>query len=99
MKRGKLVKVLPHKLPGRQWTIHSIGSIVCAAHIKDFDVVHMHNRRDSDIPPLWPGWWIVSVSTAKARGGYAFALLPEEHLAPHACTERCPKHLCQMGTG
>ena len=96
VKRGELVKVLPHKLPGYQWTINAIGSILCAAHIKDFDRIHSKNATE---PPLWPGWWVVSVSTDKAKGGYAYAALPEEHLAPHACTDRCPEHLCKVGAG
>lgn len=99
MKRGELVKVLPHELPGYQWTIDSIGSILCAAHVKDFDKVHTVRPELIITPPLWPGWWIVSVSHPVAKGGYAYALLPEEHLAPHACTDRCPEHLCKAGTG
>lgn len=99
MKRGELVKVLPHKLPSRQWTIDSIGSVLCTAHIKGFDRIHVHRPEFITVPPLWPGWWIVSISTDRAKGGYAFALLPEEHLAPHACTDRCPEHLCKAGTG
>lgn len=96
MKRGELVKVLPHKLPRYEWTINRIGSVLGPTHQADFDILHMRNRI---APPIKPGWWTVSVEHPYAKGGYAFASLPEEHLAPHACTEKCKPHLCKAATG
>jgi hypothetical protein len=61
----------------------------------DFDILHFPRHRE--IPPIHLGWWVVSVEHPKAKGGCAYAALPEEHLAPHACTSRCPRHLCQAG--
>ena len=92
MKRGDLVRVMDHNLPGYGWTIGQVGSILCADHAADFDVMH---TSQVERPPVREDWWIVSVSHPKAKGGYAFAALPEERLAPHACTDRCSEHLCR----
>ena len=98
LKRGDLVKVLDHNLKDYKWTVGHVGSILCQAHVRDFDLLH-HRKKMTPPPPLKPGWWVVSVEHSKAKGGHAFAGLPEEYLAPHACTDRCPEHKCRAGTG
>lgn len=95
---GDLVTILPHHLEGYGWTVGAVGSIKSPAHERDFDVRSIPKHlRPQHTPPIKLGWWIVSVEQPKAKGGFAFAALPEKHLAPHACTERCPKHPCQAG--
>lgn len=96
MRRGDMVTVLPHHLPGYAWTVGAVGSIYAASHTCDFDRLH-HPKREP--PSVKPGWWVVAVCHAQTKGGAALAQLPEEHLAPHACTERCPKHACKLITG
>lgn len=97
LKRGDLVKVLNHNLKGYEWTVNQVGPIFCQSHKKDFDGLHKHQK--DDIPPLKPGWWVIAIDHKEAKGGFALATLPEEHLAPHACTDRCKEHPGRMWTG
>ena len=83
------IEVMEHRLEGLQWTVGYVGVIQGPAHTKDFDA-----DGGSKVPPIRKGWHSVSVENPKAHGGYALATLPMEHLAPHECTSRCPKHLC-----
>lgn len=93
LKRGDLVKVTDRRMQGYEWTIGKVGSIVCASHVASFDRLH---HPEQTAPAYREGWWVVSVCSDTAKGGYALACLPEEHLAPHACTERCPEqHKCE----
>ena len=96
LKRGDLVKVLDHNLKGYEWTIGQVGSILSKCRDRDFSRLH---RSKEPAPPLKPGWWVVAVDSKVAHGGCAFAGLPEEHLAPHACTDRCKEHPGRMWTG
>ena len=93
LERGDLVRVLDHQLPGFRWTVGKIGSVYCSSHIAPFDRLHNPAQKT---PRIREGWWVVAVCSDTAKGGYALAALPEECLAPHACTERCPAHECQM---
>lgn len=91
---GELVQVSGHKLKGYEWTCWSTGVIKSAAHERDFSVI---DQALTSIPPRKIGWWTVSVDNPRAKGGYAFALLPEMLLSPHTCTSRCPTHPCLLG--
>lgn len=103
MRRGDLVRVMEHSLAGYAWTVGKIGSIVAQAHTQPFSVlagrrIEVGGRTLSDSkPPIREGWYIVSVEHDRAKRGYAYATLPETILAPHTCTSRCGKHLCQAG--
>ncbi len=103
MNRGELVTILPHSMSSYGWTVGKVGSIVGPAHTQSFTVlaggrIELGNHSLSGSrPPVKEGWHIVSVEHDRAKGGYAYATLPEEHLAPHTCTSRCGKHLCQAG--
>jgi hypothetical protein len=95
---GDMVRISEHRLRGYEWTVGAVGSVKLQAHVRDFDARHIPKaRREANTPPLRPGWWVVSVEHRRAKGGFALATLPEECLAPHACTARCPKHLCMLG--
>ena len=83
------VDIMEHHLEGLEWTVGHVGVIQGPAHTKDFAVEWGHK-----VTPVKEGRWIVSVENPKAHGGYALVTLPMEHLAPHACTINCPKHIC-----
>ncbi len=83
------VDVMEHQLEGLEWTIGQVGTIQGPAHTTDFALEWMSVK-----PVVRKDWHIVSIENNKAKGGFALAALPMEHLAPHACTERCGKHLC-----
>ncbi len=83
------VDIMEHHLPGLAWTIGKVGVVQGPTHTKDFATDDGH-----EVPPIRKGWHNVSVENPKAKGGYALAALPKEHLAPHHCTSRCPKHVC-----
>ena len=89
IQEGDMVEVMAHPMIGLQWTIGQVGIIQGTAHQGDFAKEWTRIK-----PVVREGWWIVSVENSGAKGGFAFAALPEEHLAPHACTTNCPKHLC-----
>lgn len=103
MLRGDLVQVMEHSLEGYAWTVGQVGSVIAQAHTQPFSVlaggrVEVGSCSLSDSrPPVKQGWYIVSVDHDRAKRGYAYATLPETILAPHACTSRCGKHLCQAG--
>lgn len=87
---GGLVRIMEHHLEGYEWTVGAVGCIVAPAHERD------HSWWEAAAPPpIKVGWWTVSVEHKTAKGGYAYATLPEAALAPHGCTEDCGKHLCQ----
>ncbi len=98
LNRGDMVLILKHHIQGCKWTVGKIGSILCPSHTRSYDVLHRRSGKPN-IPPVKAGWYTVSIEHPYAKGGFAFAALPEEHLAPHACTERCPVHLCRQATG
>jgi len=89
IQEGDMIDVMEHLLHGREWTIGHVGIVQGPAHIQDFAKEWTNIK-----PVVREGWWIVSVENRAAKRGYAFATLPGEHLAPHACTSSCPKHLC-----
>lgn len=98
LNRGDMILVLEHHIPGYEWTVGKIGSILCPSHTKSVDILH-GKRGKVDMPPIKPGWYVVSIEHPEAKGGYSFASLPQEHLAPHTCTGRCGVHLCRQATG
>lgn len=83
------IDVMEHHLEGLEWTIGRVGVVQGPAHVRSFAKEWGHTE-----PPIREGWHTVSVENPRAKGGYAIATLPMRHLAPHACTSRCPKHLC-----
>lgn len=98
LKHGDMVKILKHHIQGYEWTVGRVGSILCPSYEKSVDI--LHGRRGKQyVPPVRIGWYTVSIEHPYAKGGFAFAALPQEHLAPHACTDRCKPHLCRQATG
>lgn len=91
---GDLVRVMDHHLEGHIWTVGMVGCIVSQAHEQDFSALW-----GGHVPIVKSGWWTVSVDHMVAKGGFAFAVLPEEILAPHACASECDKHPCQGWRG
>lgn len=96
MSPGDLVDIMTHHISGSEWTSGKVGVIKKPALALDKG---QHYSKDDagKIPPTKLGWWIVSVNSPTAKGGYAFAALPEKHLGPHSCTVSCPVHPCQGG--
>ena len=87
---GDIIEVMPHTLSGLEWTKGAIGVIRGPSHEPGF-----HIMPRTPIPSgIKVGWWVVSLENSRAKGGYALASLPDKYLAPHACTSRCPQHLC-----
>ena len=94
-KIGEMVQVsMLSNLAGYEWAQGAVGVIHSATHTKDFSIIDTGRLAR---PPIREGMWNVSVDDPRAKGGYAFAVLPEELLSPHACTSRCPKHPCLLG--
>lgn len=92
---GELVDVMEHRIEGYEWTCGHIGSIIGPAHIlKDNFYAKEWSMKE---PPIWPYMWVVQVESDTAKGGYAYANLPEKHLGPHACTTNCPPHFGMKG--
>lgn len=84
---GEMIEVLPHCIKGYEWTIGHIGSVIGPAHTS------LVNKDWGVAPPIWPHMWVVQIENPRAEGGYAYASLPEKHLAPHTCTvESCTNH-------
>ncbi len=92
MRRGDLVDVMTHHLPGKEWTIGQVGAVMGPTHTEFIDHRHLtpEQRKKVKMPPIKKGWWNCSVEHKVARGGYAYVSLPEMYLGPHACTDICP---------
>lgn len=96
MKIGEVIRVMEHDIEGLRWTIGQVGYIKSPSHTEDFD--NNYPGEPVSIPEVKPGYWLVSLGHNRAKGGYAYASLPEHLLPPHACTERCePLHIGLLG--
>lgn len=95
MNRGDIISVMPHHIKGYDWTIGQVGVILGPTHTENIDNRHLNvsARAKVKLPPVKEGWYVVSLTHSVAKGGYAYADLPEEFLSPHACTVNCPRHL------
>ena len=92
---GETIRVMDHDVEGLRWTVGQVGYVKAPAHIEDFDANYPGGT--VSIPPVFPGDWIVSLDHNRAKGGYAYASLSEDCLAPHACTSRCGAHKGLLG--
>ena len=95
MKIGEVIRVMEHDIEGLRWTVGKVGYIKAPTHIKDFDANYPGGK--VNIPPIFPGDWLVSLDHDRAKNGYAYASLSEDSLAPHACTNRCKMHKGLLG--
>lgn len=92
---GETIKVIDHDIEGRRWTVGQVGYIKGPAHIQDFDNNYPGGKGNA--PPVKEGYWLVSISNKEAKLGFAYAILPESVLPPHACTDRCGVHRGLLG--